>query len=171
VKRALALPALLLAAGLFMTGCAAGAESEAPAETAAAEASEPAVTKTPTPTPTPTPPPDSDGDGVVDAEDAFPSDGSKSVQLYYPSGDPVLEGYPVVVETAQLDYRLANWVKTPLAVALAPGVYAGYNPAVTDLSTYLSGPADGDCAVRDMYQFQGGACWSGVLASPAEPAS
>ncbi|WP_426321612.1 hypothetical protein [Microbacterium sp. E-13] len=125
---------------------------------------------TPTQKPTPTPPADADGDGVPDARDAFPNDASRSKQLYYKSGDPVLPGYPLVVDTAQIDYRVANSIKTPQAVALAPGVYVGYNPAVTDLAVYLeSNVGDGDCAVRDLYEFGGGSCWNGVLASPAEP--
>lgn len=127
-------------------------------------------TATPTPKPTPTPPADSDGDGVPDRSDAFPADPARSVQLYYPSGDPVVEGYPLIVDTAQLDYRVANWIKTPQAVAIAPGVYVGYNSAVPDLSKYLTGGGDGDCTVREAFGLQGGACWNGVPPSPAEPA-
>lgn len=162
MKRTLSVAALLIAAAVAFTGCAAGAPA---VETSAS----PTATKTEMPKPTPTPPPDSDGDGVIDTNDDFPADATRSEQLYYPSGAPVLAGYPLVVDSAQIDYRVSSWLKTPQAVALAPGVYAGYNPAATDLSIYLDGPADGDCAVRDMYGFSGGACWTGVLASPAEP--
>lgn len=153
---------------LAVSGCSSVAEAQGtpePTLTASARA-----TATPTPKTTPTPPSDRDGDGVRDTADDFPDDPARSVQLYYPSGDPVIEGYPVLVDTAQLDYRVASWIKTDQAVALAPGVYAGYNPAVSDLTKYLDGPADGDCAARDAFKFAGGACWNGVPASPAEPA-
>ena len=74
------------------------------------------------------------------------------------------------MDTAQIDSRVADGIVTPQTVALAPGVYVGFNPAVTDLAVYLeSNVGDGDCAVRDLYAFGGGSCWSGVLASPAEP--
>lgn len=161
--------ALILTVGLLLSGCS----TTPSANGGAAETSIPSPKPTassPSVKPTPTPPADRDADGVPDARDAFPDDPARSVQLYYPSGDPVIDGYPLVVDTTQLDYRLANWIKTPQAVALAPGVYAGYNPAVADLGIYLDGPADGDCAVRDLYAFAGGACWNGVLPSPAEPA-
>jgi hypothetical protein len=82
----------------------------------------------------------------------------------------VFGGYPVLVDTKRLDYRLASWIKTAKAVALAPGVYAAYNPAQADLTAYIDGPNDGDCAVRKLYfPNTGGACWSGVLAGPQEP--
>ncbi|WP_167627862.1 hypothetical protein [Microbacterium paraoxydans] len=155
--------ATVVACALLATGCSSSAPNSE---------SSPSVEPTSalTPTPRPTPPPDTDGDGVLDSMDDFPDDPTRTKQLYYASGDPVVVGYPLVVDTAQLDYRLANWIKTPQAVALAPGVYAGYNPAVADLAVYLeANTGDGDCAVREMYQFGGGACWDGVLASPAEP--
>lgn len=160
-----ALAAVIVLGALVASGCSSTETEAAPSPAKTAE-----VSQTPTPKPTPTPPPDRDGDGVPDAQDDFPDDATQSVQLYYASGDPVVAGYPLVVETSQLDYRVANWIKTPQAVALAPGVYAGYNPAVTDLAVYLeTNTANGDCAVRELYQFGGGSCWDGVLASPAEP--
>jgi hypothetical protein len=156
---------IVLGVGLALSGCSTGSSPSA--------TSNPANAPTPSsrPTSTPTPTPDRDEDGVTDEQDDFPDDPTRSEQLYYASGDPVVEGYPLIVETAQLDYRVANWINTPKAVALAPGVYAGYNPAVPDLSVYLeTNTGDGDCAVRELYQFGGGSCWDGVLASPAEPA-
>lgn len=115
--------------------------------------------------------PDADGDGVDDEADAYPDDPTRSMDYYYPSGAPVLDGYPVLVDTASLDNRVASWIDTPQAVALAPGVYAAYNPAQPDTYAYLDGPSDGDCAVRDLYFPEtGGACWSGVLPGPQEPA-
>ncbi len=159
--------ALLLTVGLLLAGCSNTAPAEGTAEPAPTSSADRATT---TPSAKPTRPADRDNDGVPDIRDDFPDDATRFEQLRYPSGDPVPDGYPLIVDTAQLDSRLANWIKTPQAVALAPGVYAGYNPAVTDLSVYLDGPADGDCAVRDLYAFGGGACWNGVLLSPAEPA-
>lgn len=160
--------ASMLFASVSLAACAPAEDATDSAGTS--PSAQPTSSQTARPTVTPTPPPDTDGDGVVDTLDDFPDDPTKSEQLYYPSGDPVLVGYPIVVDTAQLDRRLASWIDTPQAVALAPGVYASYNPAATDLSIYLEGPTDGDCAVREMYFPQsGGACWSGVLASPAEP--
>lgn len=165
---------LIVAGTILLSGCASVTSNDADPSpersVSPATRSTASPTRTQSQTPTPTPLPDSDGDGVVDARDEFPNDPTRTVQLYYPSGDPVLAGYPLIVDTAQLDRRLASWIDTPQAVALAPGVYAGYNPAVSDLRLYLEGPTDGDCAVRDMYfPVSGGACWSGVLASPAEP--
>lgn len=151
---------------LSAAGCSASATEAAPAETVAAT---PTPTATPTPKVTRTPRVDTDGDGASDRNDAFPTDPTRSVQLYYPSGDPVIEGYPVLVETAQLDYRVANWIKTPQAVAVAPGLYVGYSSTVPDLGKYLTGGADGDCVVQEEFGFVGGACWNGVPASPAEP--
>lgn len=162
-----ALAAIIVAGALIASGCSASTTdaSDSPAPATSEPASES------TPTPRPTPPPDTDGDGVLDSMDDFPEDPTRTKQLYYASGDPVVAGYPLLVDTAQLDSRVANWITTPQAVALAPGVYAGYNPAVSDLSVYLeTNTGDGDCAVRELYQFGGGSCWDGVLASPAEPA-
>jgi hypothetical protein len=159
-------PSLVLLVALMTSGCATN-QSESAISSPTPTQTE---TETPMPTPTRTPPADSDADGVIDLLDDFPQDPARSKQLRYASGDPVVEGYPLVVDTAQLDSRLANWIRTPQAVALAPGVYVGYNPTVTDLATYLeSNTGDGDCAVRNLYRFGGGACWDGVLASPAEP--
>jgi hypothetical protein len=51
----------------------------------------------------------------------------------------------------------------PQVVALAPGVYAPYNPNVPNLATYLNGPSDGDCTMRNAhFPDSGGACWNGV---------
>ena len=82
-------------------------------------------------------------------------------------------GYPVVVPTSTVDYRVANWAKTtPQLVALAPGVYTAYNPAVTDLAFYVDqgNTAEGDCTlIKAMFADRGGACWDGVSAGTAEP--
>ena len=158
------LAGIIIFGALVVAGCSSNTAQE-PATTPTS-----APTKSSTPTPTPTPPQDTDGDGVQDSQDDFPNDATQSEQLYYQSGDPVLPGYPLIVDTAQIDSRVANAIPAPQTVALAPGVYVGYNPAVTDLAVYLeSNVGDGDCAVRDLYAFGGGSCWGGVLASPAEP--
>ena len=163
------LAAVVVVGALFASGCSSSTSTPQPAPTVTVTVT--AAPTTATPTQKSTPPPDTDGDGVPDSRDDFPNDAARSEQLHYQSGDPVPAGYPLVVETAQIDYRVANAIKTPQAVALAPGVYVGYNPAVTDLAVYLeSNVGDGDCAVRDLYGFGGGSCWNGVLASPAEPA-
>lgn len=156
---------LILLAGCTSPPTSADAEPQSATPTTSATA-----TPTPKPVVTRTPPPDRDGDGVADSSDAFPDDPARSKQLYYPSGDPVLEGYQLVVDTAQIDYRVANAIKTPQVVAVAPGVYVGYNSAVPDLSKYLDGASDGDCVVREAFGFFGGSCWNGVPPSPAEPA-
>lgn len=165
-----AFAAVIVLGALLATGCSSSDATEATTATPTAEVAE-SSSPSPTPKATRTPPPDTDGDGVPDSLDDFPEDPTRSEQLYYASGDPVVEGYPLVVDTSQLDRRVATWLEsTPQVVALAPGVYAGYNPAVTDLSIYLeTNVADGDCAVRELYGFGGGSCWTGVLASPAEP--
>ena len=94
---------------------------------------------------------------------------SAASQARYPSGDPVLPGYPLIVPTSAIDYRVANAISTEQVVAVAPGVYAAYSPTQTDLYAYLDLPNDGDCAVRDQYfPGTGGACWNGVPPSPEE---
>jgi hypothetical protein len=84
-----------------------------------------------------------------------------------PNGDALFTGYPKIVKGSTIDYRVRNWYQGKLTddqvVALAPGVYTPYNPNVPDLNEYLSGPADGDCAMKNHYfPDAGGACWNGV---------
>jgi hypothetical protein len=84
-----------------------------------------------------------------------------------PSGDPVFSGYPKIVNVSTIDSRVRSWYQGKLVdnqvVALAPGIYAPYNPNVPDLNEYLSGPVDGDCAAKQHYFPEAsGACWSGV---------
>lgn len=81
-----------------------------------------------------------------------------------PNGAPLFDGYPKLVSASEADHRIANWNEgIDQFVVLAPGVYAAYNPNVPDLLSYLDGPTDGDCAMRDEYfPNSGGACWSGV---------
>jgi hypothetical protein len=91
--------------------------------------------------------------------------------LSYPDGSPVLAGYPKLVPLSSIDNRVHNWFTlqpppSDQVVELAPGVFAPYNPAVTDLGKYLDGPVDGDCAVRNQYfPTAGGSCWNGVPAA------
>lgn len=92
----------------------------------------------------------------------------------YPSGDPVLPGYPLIVPVATIDGRVASWFGDKLVngqvVALAPGVYTPFNPVVPAPTDYLDGPNSGDCIVRSQFfPDSGGACWEGVQAGTAEP--
>ena len=48
--------------------------------------------------------------------------------LVMASGDPVFPGYPKVVSKKSIDDRPAHSMTTDQVVALAPGVYAAYNP-------------------------------------------
>jgi hypothetical protein len=94
--------------------------------------------------------------------------------LLYPSGDPVLPGYPMIVLVDTIDERVASWFDGGLVngqvVALAPGVYTPFNPVVPDLADYFDGPNSGDCVVRgQFFPDNGGACWEGVQAGSAEP--
>lgn len=94
--------------------------------------------------------------------------------LRYPSGEPVFAGYPLIVPVASIDRRVASAYEGELSdgrvVALAPGVYTPFNPAVPDLAEYLRGPSDGDCAVWHHYFPEtGGECWNGVQRGTAEP--
>lgn len=94
--------------------------------------------------------------------------------LRYPSGDEVLPGYPLIVPVSTIDDRVASWFEGKLVdgqvVALAPGVYTPFNPAVPELEAYLDLGSDGDCAVRERYfPNTGGACWNGVQKGSAEP--
>lgn len=85
-------------------------------------------------------------------------------------------GYPLVVNVESLDYRVAAWLGDRLAegqvVALAPGLYAPYDPNVPDLSTYyVAAEVTGDNA-RKQTVFPGSgaaASWSGVLPGWEEP--
>ena len=138
-------------ATVTLTGCASQSAGPAPTVTVTAT-----VTATVTVAPTPT----------SQTSTTAASAGT------YPSGDPVLPGYPVLVDTALLDYRVASAITTEKAVALAPGVYSAYVPTQPNLRAYLALPNDGDCAVRELYfPRTGGSCWSGVLPGPQEPAA
>lgn len=94
--------------------------------------------------------------------------------LRYPSSDPVIAGYPLVVHADSIDSRVASWFQGKLVdgqvVALAPGVYTPFNPVIKNLADYLSGPVEGDCLVREkFFPAAGGACWNGVQSGSAEP--
>lgn len=84
-------------------------------------------------------------------------------------------GYPLIVNVASLDYRVANWFEGKLVdgqvVALAPGLYSPYNPNVPDLGSYYeSGGVYGDSAMKDaVLPHTGGSTWSGVLPGAEEP--
>lgn len=85
-------------------------------------------------------------------------------------------GYPLVVNAASLDYRVAAWFAGRLVdgrvVALAPGLYAPYDPNVPDLLTYyVPGAVAGDTA-RKQTVFPGSgvaASWTGVRPGTQEP--
>lgn len=105
----------------------------------------------------------------------FPKGGASAgsiAALTYPSGDPVLPGYPVKVSGASIDYRVigVSGNTEQEFVALAPGVYAPYTPIEPDLNAYLDGPNKGDCTVRaKFFPNTGGSCWSGVGPGTEEP--
>lgn len=93
----------------------------------------------------------------------------------YPSGDPVIEGYPRIVNIASIDRRLGSWFEGKVndagdIVAVAPGVYTPYSDLVPDLLEYLDTANSGDCAVRKrFFPSTGGACWEGVQPGSEEP--
>ena len=92
--------------------------------------------------------------------------------LVMDSGDPVFPGYPLVVPTSSIDRRVRASTTTDQVVALAPGVYAAFNPLVPEPWKYLTGPNDGDCVMRHTYfPNTGGSCWNGVQRGSAEPAA
>ena len=160
-----------IAAVTVLDGCASGEsdnsttkDESSPVTTTIAQTTADATTTTEATTTT-----DLDGgifgtDATTTTEDAPPT---------YPSGDPIIAGYPALVSVSSLDGRLASWMGrsgTTQAVALAPGVYAAYNAAVPDLTEYLTGPVDGDCAVKKHYfPDAAGACWDGVQPGSGEP--
>jgi hypothetical protein len=81
-------------------------------------------------------------------------------------------GYPLVVDVATIDSRVASAYPTsPQVVALAPGLYTAYNTSVTDLDVYINkAPVDGDCILKDaLFPDRGGSCWNGISAGSAEP--
>jgi hypothetical protein len=90
------------------------------------------------------------------------------------NGDRVFPGFPLIVDVGTIDRRVAGWFEGELVdsrvVALAPGVYAPYNPAVPNPLAYLNAPTAGDCGVREQYfPHSDGPCWNGVRAGAAEP--
>ncbi|MCC9173702.1 hypothetical protein [Arthrobacter sp. zg-Y179] len=85
-------------------------------------------------------------------------------------------GYPLIVNAASVDYRVAGWFDSKLVdglvVALAPGLYAPYDPNVPDLSAYyVPGGVAGDRAMKATLFPNSGATasWSGVKPGPEEP--
>ncbi|MBD8045390.1 hypothetical protein H9638_16400 [Arthrobacter sp. Sa2BUA2] len=88
----------------------------------------------------------------------------------------VYPGYPLLVNAASVDYRVAAWFERRLVdgrlVALAPGLYAPYDPNIPDLQTYyVSTSVAGDGAMkRTVFPDSGAAAsWSGVRAGTEEP--
>lgn len=103
-----------------------------------------------------------------------PASGSGDLAATYPSGDPVMAGYPLKVSIDSLDRRVASWLQDSAyegqVVAVAPGVYTAYSPVEPDLNQYLNGPVDGDCTVRTkFFPGSGGSCWNGVQPGSEEP--
>jgi hypothetical protein len=90
------------------------------------------------------------------------------------NGDRVFPGFPLIVDVDTIDSRVATSIAGEPAdgrvVALAPGVYAPYNPNVPNPLAYLDGPSDGDCIMREQFfPNSAGSCWNGVQAGAAEP--
>ncbi|WP_312179564.1 hypothetical protein [Arthrobacter sp.] len=88
----------------------------------------------------------------------------------------VYPGYPLLVNAASVDYRVAAWFDGRLVdgqvVALAPGLYAPYDPNVPDLAAYyVSNRVAGDGAMkRTVFPDSGAAAsWSGVRPGTEEP--
>lgn len=149
--------AALVATALLFAGCSSRTESDE--QSAQAETTVTATASAPVKTTTTTMP--------------VPPTTTTTI-LMYPSGDPVLPGYPLIVPVGAIDTRVASWFEGQLVdgqvVALAPGVYTPFNPVVSDLTNYLDGPNNGDCVVRSQFfPNSGGACWDGVQAGSAEP--
>ena len=85
-------------------------------------------------------------------------------------------GYPLLVNASSVDYRVAAWFDGRLVdgqmVALAPGLYAPYDPNVPDLlAYYVSDGVAGDGAMkRTIFPDSGAAAsWAGVRAGTQEP--
>lgn len=93
------------------------------------------------------------------------------------AGSPLVEqikakypGYPLIVSVGSVDSRVQNWAGlggSPVTqlVAVAPGVYESYNPAVPNVNFYVdNGPVMGDCIViQATFPDRGSTCWDGVL--------
>ncbi|ANF30709.1 hypothetical protein A0130_02580 [Leifsonia xyli] len=85
-------------------------------------------------------------------------------------------GYPLVVSVGSVDSRVQNWAgmggsAVTQLVAVAPGVYEAYNPAVPNVNFYVdNGPVMGDCIlIQATFPDRGSTCWDGVLAGSEEP--
>ena len=86
-------------------------------------------------------------------------------------------GYPLVVDAASVDYRAGAWLDGKLidgrVVALAPGLYTPYDPAVPDLGAYYasSDGVSGDTAMKQTVFPGSGAAgaFAGVTAGSQEP--
>ena len=89
------------------------------------------------------------------------------------NGDRVFPGFPLIVDVGTIDHRVAGSfgeLADGRVVALAPGVYAPYNPTVPNPLAYLSGPSAGDCVMREQFfPTSEGTCWNGVPTGAAEP--
>lgn len=88
----------------------------------------------------------------------------------------VYAGYPLLVNAASVDYRVAAWFGDRLVdaqiVALAPGLYAPYDPTVPDLAAYYdsSNVAGSSAMKQTVFPGSGAAAsWSGVAPGPEEP--
>lgn len=89
---------------------------------------------------------------------------------------PAYPGYPLVVDAASLDYRVAAWYDGRLVdgrvVALAPGLYTPYDPSVPDLLAYYVPAGTAGDTARKLTVFPDSsraATWSGVLPGTQEP--
>jgi hypothetical protein len=90
------------------------------------------------------------------------------------NGDRVFPGFPLIVDLATIDSRVAGWYEGDLVdgrvVALAPGVYTPYTPTVPNPLAYFNAATAGDCAMREQFfPNSAGSCWNGVQPGAAEP--
>jgi len=150
-------PLVAVAAVLLLAGCSApAAQTSATHSTHHAAASSKAETE-PDPSPsTPEPAP-------VPVESAL----VQQIKAQFP-------GYPLVVDVSSIDYRPQNGFNasgTAKVVALVPGLYMAYNPAVTDLDFYVdNATVSGDCTMmKAIFSHSGGECWDGVQPGSEEP--
>ncbi|MBP3044903.1 hypothetical protein KKR91_01060 [Arthrobacter jiangjiafuii] len=89
---------------------------------------------------------------------------------------PAYPGYPLVVDAASLDYRVAAWYDGRLVdgrvVALAPGLYTPHDPNIPDLLAYYVPAGTAGDTARKLTVFPDssrGGTWSGVLPGTQEP--
>ncbi len=95
---------------------------------------------------------DDGGDSAAENSGVVATTAASASNDTLPNGSPLFDGYPRLVDADEVDERVVGANEgVEQFVALAPAVWAIYDPANPDLLSYLSGPTTGDCVMRATY--------------------